>query len=171
LRLIIDEDVEAIGDAFATKAIITDNTWGVTDSATRHNITTAEHKMYEFLAYTFYRQVTKHNVIMNKLSDMKTVRTVADRRNSSLTSEKAKWKIPSDEEIQVNIRTMHWTIDYWVNGTKILPFMTPTAIEKTTKRSKHGWELDENGVVRRAKKIHIYRETPYHRDRNSKKNQ
>lgn len=61
--------------------------------------------------------------------------------------------IPDDEELISMYMRTHWNMDYWTNDNKDVLKFDCMDMDKNTGLSKHGWEYDNEGSVKRAKRV------------------
>ena len=127
----------------------------------RYGIQIAEHRIYQFIGYIYYKHIMKTNFPKQGIINLNEIRTKAKQIDST-RKEGYKWNIvDTDEEMYAKIRRMYWNLDYLINGSKKLPFMDPLLIDSKTNKSIYGWERDyqqETAVrkfcVKTAKIVH-----------------
>jgi len=84
-------------------------------------------------------------------------RVLAAKGSAVLNSQNGHhWQVPTDNDLRVVIRNIHWNIDYLLNGSKIKSgaFLDPFVVHGQSKLSLHGWSRDDHGGAARATEIH-----------------
>ncbi len=128
----------------------------------RYPLTYNEDNIVAFVTYAYHRELVpkpkkrKVNGVMiyaNGQSDhpyfappsMAENRRIARAKDATYKDEKSMWKIRTNEEIAAVVRRTWWTQDYWMNGTlRTNPYMNPTAMDRASSKSLHGWEVGVN---------------------------
>lgn len=104
----------------------------------------AENKVWAFIAYCYHIKVRM--VFNMENPNLQSARIVRQQAAIAMTSSRAKWLIPHDEEIYAGIRRIHWTLHYWMNGSKPgiqFRFLDPFELHKDTGASVRGWFVDD----------------------------
>ncbi len=115
----------------------------------------AENKFWAFIAYCYHVKIRANFNMQNP--NLQSARIVRQQAAFPAVSSKAKWLIPGDDEIHAGLRRIHWTMHYWMNGSKPgieFKFLNPFELHKDTGLPMRGWFIDDDEKPAIATAVH-----------------